>query len=126
MSREIKFRVRDAKGALIGFNRFDKGRWSCQLLQTAGESGERSNGVLHGPQMDQYTGLNDKNGKEIYEADLVEYLGHHWTVVWSNVLARFSLKGGRGPDSGADFNDRVAEDCEVVGDREPLSPEGGK
>src|SRR5215216_5734051 len=49
MSREIKFRVWDKDGKLIGFNRFEKGRWQCQILRAAGGSDEWSNGVLHGP-----------------------------------------------------------------------------
>jgi uncharacterized phage protein (TIGR01671 family) len=67
--RAIKFRVRDAKGKLIGFNRFHEGRWQCQM--TTGGSGEWSNGVLHGAHMEQFIGLQDRNGKDIYEGDVV-------------------------------------------------------
>jgi hypothetical protein len=76
MSREIKFRVWDKDGKLIGFNRFEKGRWQCQILRAAGGSDEWSNGVLHGPQIDQYTDIKDSNGKEIYERDVLRVEGY--------------------------------------------------
>jgi uncharacterized phage protein (TIGR01671 family) len=40
------------------------------MLRAAGGSGEWSNGVLHGAQIDQYTGLK-ANDVEIYEGDIV-------------------------------------------------------
>jgi len=62
MNREIKFRVWDEK-----FNCWDKGGfyiYANELIQKQGYI------------IQQYTGLKDKNGKEIYEGDVLKE--HHF------------------------------------------------
>src|SRR6478672_1173761 len=116
MSRLIQFRVRDKQGKLIGYNRFNQGHWQCQMV--SGGSGEWSSGVLHGAIIEQYTGLTDKVGRDIYASDIVAmFSGSQYSEVFYDdgcwwVYARES---GVQPAAELSALANVTSTCEVVG-----------
>ena len=73
--REIKFRAWDEDTNIMRevIDLFTKG----QIVSYADPNSNRRLGLLDNFNLMQYTGLHDKNGKEIYEGDIVQDVVTH-------------------------------------------------
>lgn len=84
MKRTIKFRAwdKDIKQMLYSINVNADGR---MILEYGNYVASVSYPIM------QYTGLNDKNGKEIYEGDIVEWHTQRSVVEWNTQYGLWHL-----------------------------------
>ena len=97
---KIKFRL---------FNKEKKITQIYSLQELISKTYKRGNFEFRG----RFTGLKDKNDKELYEGDIVKYHNKNYSVVYEEATLSFILKEGN--DEGWCLGGKGWKEVEVIG-----------
>lgn len=120
MSRQIKFRAFDKDNNRMHYfhngMQTDVGDWYItfdgKVYQRYGDVGDDFE--LQNVELMQFSGLLDKNGKEIYEGDIVKSFDENLTVFFNSTMGCWDLQY-HGGDSIEMVDENGEYDLEVIG-----------
>ena len=111
--REIKFRGLSLTGDWIYGNLDNQGNM-VEIFNR--DDGMFSKSIVMPKTVGQYTGLKDKNGKEIYEWDILEFLkGIKMYVIWDNEYKGFILVDPIRIQKKGSIGNWFVENAEIIG-----------
>lgn len=118
MSREIKFRAWDTEAEDWVDDPSNIYEHICEYEESETLDSDMNRKWV----IEQYTGLKDKNGKEIYEGDILEWVNssgekHIFEIMWNECGASFQLVeiGQKYPYILQGLSDKMKPYCEVIG-----------